>query len=93
MRARDIHKARGGRIGAKPLLTVIWIIVFHFSAGEAFTVLWTTVEKPVAEKLSAGDAIFPQFIHIGMWTEKRWFYKRLGRFCTYPQALLLVLKI
>jgi hypothetical protein len=54
-------------------------------------VLWIAVEKYRGTKLSAGGDTFPQVIHKYLWTEKGLIYKGLHRFCTFTQALLLVL--
>ena len=55
--------------------------------------LWTMVENADQENLSTGVAGFPQVFHNHLWTENRLFYKRLGRFCTFAQALFLLLDL
>ena len=46
-------------------------------------------EAKVIRRQAALSTSFPH----GLWTEKYPFFKRLRRYCTYPQALLLVLDI
>ena len=51
------------------------------------------MENGGAVKLSAGHVAFPQVFHRALWMENRLFYKSLGRFYTFTQALFLLLSL
>jgi hypothetical protein len=51
------------------------------------------VEKIEGKKFSEFSGVFPQVFHTSLWTPKAKRSKTFATFCTYPQALFLLLDL